>query len=67
MMKQYLEIRKSLPPKVLLSFRLGDFYEMFNEDAKIGARLLGITLSRRGDMPMACCGIVYQQAAFIWV
>lgn len=61
MMKQYLEIRKSLPPKVLLFFRLGDFYEMFNEDAKIGARLLSITLTRRGDMPMA--GVPYHAAA----
>ncbi|MDR1433347.1 MAG: DNA mismatch repair protein MutS [Puniceicoccales bacterium] len=61
MMRQYMEIRKSLPKKTLLFFRLGDFYELFNEDARIGARLLGITLTRRGTMPMA--GIPYHAAA----
>ncbi|MDR2737336.1 MAG: DNA mismatch repair protein MutS, partial [Puniceicoccales bacterium] len=57
MMRQYFEIKKTLPRKTLLFFRLGDFYELFNEDAKIGARLLGIALTRRGKMPMA--GIPY--------
>ncbi|MDR1595623.1 MAG: DNA mismatch repair protein MutS [Puniceicoccales bacterium] len=60
MMRQYLEIRKSLPKKTLLFFRLGDFYELFNEDAQIGASLLGITLTRRGSTPMA--GIPYHAA-----
>ncbi|MDR1891113.1 MAG: DNA mismatch repair protein MutS [Puniceicoccales bacterium] len=60
MMRQYLEIKKTLPKKTLLFFRLGDFYELFNEDAEIGARLLGITLTRRGTMPMA--GIPYHAA-----
>jgi DNA mismatch repair protein MutS len=37
----------------LLLFRLGDFYEMFERDAERGAALLGITLTKRHDMPMA--------------
>ncbi len=57
MMQQYLEIKKSLGEKVLLFYRLGDFYELFNEDAEIGSRILGITLTHRGDAPMA--GIPY--------
>ncbi|MDR2737860.1 MAG: DNA mismatch repair protein MutS, partial [Puniceicoccales bacterium] len=60
MMRQYAEIKKNLPKKTLLFFRLGDFYELFNEDAEIGARLLGITLTRRGPMPMA--GVPYHAA-----
>ncbi|MDR2779103.1 MAG: DNA mismatch repair protein MutS [Puniceicoccales bacterium] len=60
MMRQYLEIKKALPKKTLLFFHLGDFYELFNEDAEIGARLLGITLTRRGTMPMA--GVPYHAA-----
>ncbi|MDR3144086.1 MAG: DNA mismatch repair protein MutS [Puniceicoccales bacterium] len=60
MMRQYLEIKKSLPKRTLLFFRLGDFYELFNEDAEIGARLLGITLTHRGTMPMA--GVPYHSA-----
>jgi DNA mismatch repair protein MutS len=57
MMQQYLEVRRSLPAKTLLLFRLGDFYEMFDEDATLGARLLGITLTNRNGQPMA--GIPY--------
>ncbi|TVR55580.1 MAG: DNA mismatch repair protein MutS, partial [Puniceicoccaceae bacterium] len=60
MMEQYLEVRRSLPANTLLLFRLGDFYEMFHEDAEEGARLLGITLTRRNDYPMA--GIPYHAA-----
>ncbi|MDR3274375.1 MAG: DNA mismatch repair protein MutS [Puniceicoccales bacterium] len=60
MMQQYNEIRASLPEKTLLFYRLGDFYELFNEDAKIGAKLLGIALTHRGDSPMA--GIPYHAA-----
>ncbi len=57
MMQQYFEIRGTLPPRTLLFFRLGDFYELFNDDAKIAARLLGITLTHRGSAPMA--GVPY--------
>lgn len=61
MMKQYLKIKKSYPD-CLLFFRLGDFYELFLEDAKIGAEILNITLTSRdrgkdGRIPMA--GIPY--------
>ena len=53
MMKQYREARESLEEDTLLLFRLGDFYEMFESDAEQGAALLGITLTKRHDMPMA--------------
>jgi DNA mismatch repair protein MutS len=46
MLRQYLEIKK-LYPGTLLFFRLGDFYELFNEDAITGARELQITLTAR--------------------
>ncbi|MDR1255803.1 MAG: DNA mismatch repair protein MutS [Puniceicoccales bacterium] len=60
MMQQYSEIRASLPGKTLLLYRLGDFYELFNEDAEVGAKILGIALTHRGDSPMA--GIPYHSA-----
>ena len=47
-------------PDVLLLFRMGDFYEMFDEDAKIGAEVLGLTLTSRkahGDSRIAMCGL----------
>ena len=53
MMQQYFEVKRGLPANTLLLFRLGDFYEMFFADAEIGARLLGITLTKRQDTPMA--------------
>ena len=46
MLRQYLEIKKQYPG-TLLFFRLGDFYELFNEDAVIGSRELEITLTAR--------------------
>ena len=60
MMEQYWEVKNNLPSNTLLLFRLGDFYEMFHEDAEEGARLLGITLTKRQDYPMA--GIPYHAA-----
>ena len=60
MMKQYREARESLEEDTLLFFRLGDFYEMFEKDAERGAALLGITLTKRHDMPMA--GFPYHSA-----
>ncbi len=56
-MKQYHAI-KARHKDTILFFRMGDFYEMFNEDAKIGAGVLGITLTSRGhgktgDVPLA--------------
>jgi DNA mismatch repair protein MutS len=47
MMAQYLGI-KAEHPSVLLFYRMGDFYELFHEDAEKASRLLGITLTRRG-------------------
>ena len=60
MMKQYREARESLEDDTLLLFRLGDFYEMFETDAERGASLLGITLTKRHEMPMA--GIPFHAA-----
>ncbi|MDQ8200995.1 DNA mismatch repair protein MutS [Pelagicoccus enzymogenes] len=60
MMQQYYEVRKTLPPNTLLLFRLGDFYEMFHEDAEVGAQVLGITLTKRSDYKMA--GIPFHAA-----
>jgi DNA mismatch repair protein MutS len=57
MMAQYRRIRGQLPPNTILLFRLGDFYEMFFEDAQEAARILEITLTRRQGVPM--CGVPY--------
>ena len=63
MMQQYLSA-KAAHPNELLFFRLGDFYEMFFDDAKVAAKELGLTLtSRSGDLdknPM--CGVPYHAA-----
>ena len=53
MMKQYHAMRQTLPADVLLLFRLGDFYEMFFEDAKVAAEILRLTLTKRNGVPMA--------------
>jgi len=61
MMLQYKKI-KAKNPDAILFFRLGDFYEMFDEDAKIASRLLEITLTTRDakkENPMPMCGIPY--------
>ncbi|MEO8206740.1 MAG: DNA mismatch repair protein MutS [Chthoniobacterales bacterium] len=60
MMKQYHAIRRELPENTLLLFRLGDFYEMFYEDAKEASALLNVALTRRGEVPM--CGMPYHAA-----
>jgi DNA mismatch repair protein MutS len=60
MMAQYRRIKSELPKDALLLFRLGDFYEMFFEDAQIGAQLLNVALTKRGIVPM--CGIPYHAA-----
>lgn len=59
MMEQYIEI-KSANPDSLLFYRMGDFYELFFDDAEVASRALGITLTKRGkhqgdDIPM--CGV----------
>ena len=55
MMAQYRRIKGELPKDALLLFRLGDFYEMFFEDAQSGAQILNVALTKRGVVPM--CGI----------
>src|SRR5438034_2867871 len=60
MMAQYRRIKSELPRDALLLFRLGDFYELFFEDARIGAHLLNVALTKRGDVPM--CGIPFHAA-----
>src|SRR5947209_13564225 len=60
MMAQYRRIKGELPKDALLLFRLGDFYEMFFEDAQVGAQLLNVTLTKRGAIPM--CGIPFHAA-----
>ncbi|MBI1841823.1 MAG: DNA mismatch repair protein MutS [Verrucomicrobia bacterium] len=60
MMAQYRRIKGELPKDALLLFRLGDFYEMFFEDAQTGAQVLNVTLTRRGEIPM--CGIPHHSA-----
>ena len=60
MMAQYRRIKSELPKDALLLFRLGDFYEMFFEDAQAGAQLLNVALTRRGVVPM--CGIPFHAA-----
>ena len=59
MMAQYRAIRGELAKDVLLFFRLGDFYEMFFDDAKIAAPILNISLTQRGTTPM--CGFPVQE------
>src|SRR5205085_8825247 len=60
MMQQYQRLRGSVPPDVLLLFRLGDFYELFFEDAKQAAGLLNVALTKRNGVPM--CGVPYHAA-----
>ncbi len=57
MLQQWDAIKKTLSPDVILLFKLGDFYEAFEEDAKIVAKTLTIALTKRGTVPMA--GIPY--------
>ena len=60
MMAQYLAMRKRLPADIILFYRLGDFYEMFFEDAKTAAPILNVALTKRGGTPM--CGVPYHAA-----
>lgn len=53
MLQQYFEVRRTLPKDTFLLFRLGDFYELFFDDAIDASRLLGLTLTKRGEHPMA--------------
>lgn len=60
MMAQYRRIKGELPADALLLFRLGDFYEMFFDDAKDGAQLLNLALTARNGIPM--CGLPFHAA-----
>ncbi len=60
MMAQYHAMRKSLPADIILFYRLGDFYEMFFEDAKTAAPILNVALTKRGEVPM--CGVPFHAA-----
>jgi DNA mismatch repair protein MutS len=60
MMQQYQRLRKSIPADTLLLFRLGDFYELFFEDAKEASVLLNVALTKRNHVPM--CGVPYHAA-----
>jgi DNA mismatch repair protein MutS len=60
MMQQYQSIRRTLPEGTLLLFRLGDFYELFFEDAKVAAPILNVALTKRNGMPM--CGVPFHAA-----
>jgi DNA mismatch repair protein MutS len=53
MQRQYREFREKLPAGTILLFRLGDFYEVFGEDAEVASRVLGLTLTKRHETPMA--------------
>lgn len=53
MMQQYFEVKRGLPRDTLLLFRLGDFFELFFDDAVTASKLLGLTLTKRQDHPMA--------------
>ena len=57
MMRQYRRIKAELPEGVILLFRLGDFYEMFFDDAVVAAPILGVALTRRTGYHM--CGVPY--------
>jgi DNA mismatch repair protein MutS len=60
MQRQYLQLKRQYPDCILM-FRLGDFYEMFNEDAKVASKALDIVLTARGEgvnrWPL--CGVPY--------
>jgi len=62
MMRQYQEARRACPGAILL-FRMGDFYEMFYDDAKTAARVLGLALTSRekGDNPIPMAGFPHHQ------
>src|ERR1700742_2633604 len=64
MMEQYIEI-KGAYPDCLLFYRMGDFYELFFQDAEVASRALGIMLTKRGkhlgaDIPM--CGVPVERS-----
>src|SRR5436190_3278417 len=64
MMEQYLEI-KAAHPGLLLFYRMGDFYELFFEDAEIASKTLGVVLAKRGEQPgmgIPMCGVPLERS-----
>jgi DNA mismatch repair protein MutS len=64
MLKQYMSIKKEYPDSILF-FRLGDFYEMFYEDARVASLVLGIALTSRNKSeknPVPLCGVPHHSA-----
>ncbi|MEA2012714.1 MAG: DNA mismatch repair protein MutS, partial [Verrucomicrobiota bacterium] len=57
MMRQYMDKKRELSGDTILLFRMGDFYELFFEDAQKGSKLMNIALTKRSGVPM--CGIPY--------
>lgn len=60
MMAQYQAMRRLLPADIILFYRLGDFYEMFFDDAKTASPIMNVALTKRGGTPM--CGVPYHAA-----
>ena len=60
MMAQYRRAKSEIDPGTILFFRLGDFYEMFFEDAVVASEILGIALTKRQGVPM--CGVPFHAA-----
>ncbi len=60
MLKHWYSIRKRYPSSQLIAYRMGDFFEFFYDDAERISKLLGITLTKRGDVPLA--GIPHHSA-----
>ena len=67
MMQQYLDAKAACGDALLL-FRMGDFYELFHDDAKTASRTLGLTLTSRdkGENPIPMAGFPYHQLEGIW-
>jgi len=59
-MKQYRQIKAQYPDAILF-FRMGDFYELFHDDARVGSKVMGIALTSRtkGPNPIPMCGVPY--------
>ena len=57
MMRQYRRTKEELDADTILFFRMGDFYEMFFEDAHRAAPILGVAITKRAGVPM--CGVPY--------
>lgn len=69
MMQQYLRIKAEHPNEIVF-YRMGDFYELFFDDAKKAAKLLDVTLTARGKSngePIPMAGVPYHAVKTIWL